>query len=87
MGGSTALFNISKDDISQCSVTWARLVLGGLRVVFKDYKNEQESGIEEEEYLTTMVVKSLDLMVGFDGKIGEEMYLSVQAGYGKTFLG
>ena len=58
----------------------------------EDSKNEQESGIEEmdttsssdrftgsEEDLTKLLVKSLDLMVGFDGKIGEGMYLSVQA--------
>jgi len=43
-----------------------------------DYKNDQESGIEEEEDVTTMLVKRLDMIVGFDGKIGEEMYLNAQ---------
>ena len=61
-------------------------------IIKENYKNEQESGIEEmdttsssdrftgsEEDLTKLLVKRLDLMVGFDGKIGEGVYLSVQA--------
>ncbi len=43
-----------------------------------DYKKDQESGTEEEEDVTTMLVKRLDMIVGFDGKIGEEMYLDAQ---------
>ena len=44
----------------------------------EDYKNERESGIEEEDDVTAMLVKRLDSMLGFNGKAGGETLLSVQ---------